>query len=81
MSSLKKTGRKLELLADYDRLLMTGKGTRGGICHAIYRYTDANNKYIQNYNTSIEFQYLMYLDANSFYGWAMFQKLPISGFK
>ena len=23
----------------------------------------------------------MYLDANNFYGWEMFQKLPVNGFK
>ena len=23
----------------------------------------------------------MYLDANNLYGWAMFQKLPVNGFK
>ena len=26
-------------------LLMVKKGIRGGICHSIYRYTKANNKY------------------------------------
>ena len=26
-------------------LLMVEKGIRGGICHAIYRYVKANNKY------------------------------------
>ena len=25
--------------------------------------------------------YLTYLDANSLYGWAMSQKLPVNGFK
>ena len=33
-ASLKKTGVKLELLTNYDILLMVEKGIRGGICHA-----------------------------------------------
>ena len=33
---LKRTGVKLELLTDYDMILMTEKGTKGGICQATY---------------------------------------------
>ena len=29
---------KLELLTDIDMLLIVGKGTRGGISHAIHKY-------------------------------------------
>ena len=29
-------------------LLMIEKGIRGGICHAIHRYIEANNKYMKN---------------------------------
>ena len=68
---LKKTGRRLELLTDIDMLLMVEKETRGGICHAIYSYAKANNKYMKNYDENIESSYLMFLDANSLYGWAM----------
>ena len=46
---LKKTEVKLELLTDVDMLLMVEKGIRGGICHAIYRYTEAYNIYIYIY--------------------------------
>ena len=78
---LKKTGVNLELLKDIDMLLMVEKVIRGGIFQAIYRYAKASNKYINNYDKSIESSYLMYLDASNFYGWAMSPKLPINGFK
>ena len=78
---LKNTGVKLELLTDNDMLMMIEKGIKDGICHGIYRYAKANNKYMKNYNRNIELSCLMYLDANNLYGWAMFQKLPADGFK
>ena len=78
-SIFKRTGVKQELLTDM--LLMIEKGIREGICHAIYRYATTNNKYTKNYDKNIELSYLMYLDANNLYGWAMFQKLFVNGFK
>ena len=39
---LKKTGAELELLTDYDVLLMIEEGIRGGICHAVHRYAKGN---------------------------------------
>ena len=55
--------------------MMVEKGIRGGICHAIYRYAKANNKFMKKYNKNIELSFLMYLDANNLHGRAMFQKL------
>ena len=78
---LKKTKVKLELLTDVDMLLMVKKGIRGGICHAVFRYAKANNKYMKNYNKYKEESFIQYLDANNLYSWAMSQKLPVSGFK
>ena len=78
---LKKTNIELELLTDYDMLLVVEKGVRGGICHSIHRYAKANNKYMQNYNNNEESPYIQYLDANNLYGWAMSKKLPVNGFK
>ena len=62
-------------------LLMIEDGIRGGITHAIHRYAEANNKYMNNYDKNKESSYLMYLDTNNLYGWAMSQKLSVDGFK
>ena len=78
---LKKVGVNLELLTDIDMLLMVEKGIRSTICQAIQRYAKANNKYMTNYDKSIESSFLMFLDAINFYGWALSQKLPVDGFK
>ena len=81
LACLKKTNIELELLTDYDMLLMVEEGIRGGICHSIHRYAKANNKYMKNYNNNEESSYIQYLDANNLYGWVMSKKLPVNGFK
>ena len=56
-------------------LLMVEKGIRGGICHAIHRYANPNNKYMKNHNKkNKKLLYLMCVDANNLYGQAMSQK-------
>ena len=39
-------------------LLMVEKAFRDGICHAIYRYVKANNKYKKDYDKNKESLYL-----------------------
>ena len=78
---LKKTGVKLELLTNIDMLLMVEKWTKEGICQATHKYAKANNKYMKNYDRTIESSYIQYLDPNNLYGWTMSQKLPINDFK
>ena len=64
---LKKTGVKLELLTD-NMLMMAEKGIRGRMCHAVYRYVKANNKYMKNYDKKNESSYSEYKIANNLYG-------------
>ena len=78
---LKKTNVELELLTDYDMLLMVEEGIKGGICHAVQRYAHANNKYMKDYDKKKKSSYIQYLDANNLYGKAMTEKLPVRGFK
>ncbi|KAJ8888509.1 hypothetical protein PR048_008000 [Dryococelus australis] len=78
---LKHTKIELELLTDYDMILMIEKCVSGGISHFCKRYAKANNKFIKTYDSTKEIFYLTYLDANNLYGWAMSQYLPYGGFK
>ena len=80
-AALKKTEVKLELLTDIHMLLMIEKGIREGICHAIYQFAKANNKYMKDYDKNKESSYLNYWDVNNLYGWAMSQKLPVNNFE
>ena len=41
---------KLDLLTDINMLLMIEKDIARGICHAIYWYVKANNKYMKTYD-------------------------------
>ena len=78
---LKKTNDELELLTDYDMVLMVEEGIRGGICHAMQRYAKANNKYMKDYDRKKKSSYIQYLDANNLHGKAMTEKLPVRGFR
>ena len=49
-AALKKTKVKLDLLTNIDMLFMVEKGIRGRMCHSIYRYVKANNKYMKDKN-------------------------------
>ena len=78
---LKMTGINLELITDIDMQLFIEKGLRGGISYIAHRHATANNKYIKNYDPDELSSYIMYLDANNLYGWAMSQPLPYRNFK
>ena len=78
---LKMTEIKLELMSDVDMFQFIEKGMRGGISYIANRYGKANNKYMREYDEKALSKYIMYLDANNLYGWAMSQYLPTGGFK
>ena len=49
----------------------------GKICHGSVRYARANKKLMGSlYDPTEPTSYIMYVDANNFYGWAMSQPLP-----
>ena len=77
---LKMTQVELELLGDVDQLLMIEKGIRGGNSNVFKRFAQANNKFMKNFDPAKKSKFLVYLDANNLYGWAMSQPLPVGDF-
>ena len=78
---LKMTKVNLEQLTDPDMYLMCEQGIRGGISMISHRYAKANNKYLDDYDDKLPNSYIIYLDANNLYGYAMIRKLPYGGFE
>ena len=55
---------------------------QGGICHASVRYARANNKLMGSLNNHTQpISYIMEIDPNHLYGWAMSQEMPDDDFE
>ena len=80
-SMLKMTNIKLELMTDVDMFQFIDKGKCGGVSYIANRYGKANNKYMIKYHENAPSKYVMYLDANNLYGWAMSQYLSTGNFR
>ena len=80
-AALKKTKVKSDFLSDIDKLLKVEKGIPGEICHSIYRYAKANNKYMKDYDKNKESLYIQYWDVNNLHGWPISQELPANNFE
>ena len=78
---LKTTKVELQLFTSPEPLLLCEAGLRGGVSTICQRYSKANNPYVPGYNPNEPSKYIMYLDANNLYGYAMSEPLPDGGFR
>ena len=80
-AALKKTEVKLQLLTGPDMLLMF-EIVRGGVSMITKRHEKANNPYMgEEFDPDAPTKYLVYLDSNNLYGWAMCNSLPVGDFE
>ena len=77
---LKTTKLEVKLLSDPEMYRKIQPNIRGGICHASVCYAKANNKYMGALYDPNKDSYILYIDANNLYGWAMSQALPKDNF-
>jgi DNA polymerase type B, organellar and viral len=81
-AALRYTQIKLEIIKDYEMVQFIEKGTRGGLTQiGGLRYIKANNKYMgDQYDLNQPSSFIVYLDMNNMYGYAMSQPLPVGDF-
>ena len=72
---------ELDLLSDIEMHLFIEKIMRDGISNIAKRHSNANNKYMECFDSSKKSKYITYLDASNLHGWSISQYLPYSGFK
>ena len=78
---LKMTKVELETISDPYKYMSFERGMRGGVSYINKRYSKANNEYCKDYDKEKRKNYIIYLDMNNLYGYAMSQYLPRADFK
>ena len=80
-SAFKLTKVELDLLDNEEMYTFFERSIRGGVSQISKRFAKANNPSCQNFDPSSPLSFLIYLDANNLYGWAMSQYLPTRNFR
>ena len=79
---LKHIDRPIPLITDPEMYRMIQPNMRGGICHASVRYARNHNKLMNSlYDPRLPTSYIIVVDADNLYGWAMSQKMPDGDFE
>ena len=80
---LKMTGVELELICEgnIEMFQFFERQIRGGVSSVFHRFSQANNKFMKDFDSSKVSKFIVYLDANSLYPTAMMQPLPVGGFE
>ena len=72
---------RLTLIPDPDMYIFFVKVTIGRIFNISNRYSKGNNRYFKYYDPKPESKYIIYLDTNNLYGYAITKFLPTNEFK
>ncbi len=80
-ASLKIFEIELDLISNHDIYIFIEKGIFSGITGILTRYVKVNNKYMKDYDNTIESSYIILNDANNLYEHSMSQPLLYHGFK
>ena len=78
---LRMTKVKLELLTDPDMYMFIDMPLVGGFSAVTHPYAKANHPQCTDYNRLHPLMWILYIDANNLYGYAMRQYLPTGGFE
>ena len=77
---LRMTKVKLELVTDIDMSMFIDMSMIGGFSAVTHPYAKANHPHCPEYNPVLQLMWILNMDANNLYGWAMRQYLTTGVF-